>query len=665
MDASSFDDDILAPWPDAWFPVQTPGFQFSVLIGAGRQVADHRGRQQGQAAGTRVGAAAAAGGWAQPAAEMRRHFKMITGRTIIGARTAMNMLFSPKCALESPCLKRLSYQMVTYLNRKLHVDVGPENKLSTFFDLVPVYIANSLLPLGIHHPTKVQVEWIPLVTQGRTAAIFAPTGSGKTLSWLLPLYDSLYTEGIEDLKAYRRHKRIRRSTKERTGAPPSTCPQARLQHQLRCLVVVPTRELGSQYVHELAQLNRETGFFWKRKNKKMQLKIDCELFCESLETSRRERMLAKIKGNQAPPLLFATACSLSTILKEVNLETVKHVVIEEADLILSTNARNMQSLLGTVNAATSQFIFVTATPSRELQSFIEMNTFGNGMKARQERSSELNTKSMQDPGVPSVSMPPRTPREVGMSSESTQISTKVFSVQSTPSQLTHVSLQTPTAAVYDKHGALVDFIQKNFRLPVSSPGSVPFLETQDDLENTQSTHPTGIVFADTASDVQTVTALLKSKRVRAESFRSTDHFSHRRNVIAAIRFGELDVIVCTEEMSRGLDLKGLTHVFNISPCATATSYIHRAGRIARVGAWGQGLSPTVTFTSINCDHHGDNSKHNTTVEHEKTHQRCFDSFCKGPCVITLAGPQERTQQMKIAEELGIPLLIVNESKPAV
>ena len=36
-------------------------------------------------------------------------------------------------------------------------------------------------------------------------------------------------------------------------------------------------------------------------------------------------------------------------------------------------------------------------------------------------------------------------------------------------------------------------------------------------------------------------------------------------------------------LGRGVDLKGLTHVVNLGPPGSAAEYLHRAGRVGRVG----------------------------------------------------------------------------------
>jgi ATP-dependent RNA helicase RhlE len=50
------------------------------------------------------------------------------------------------------------------------------------------------------------------------------------------------------------------------------------------------------------------------------------------------------------------------------------------------------------------------------------------------------------------------------------------------------------------------------------------------------------------------------------------------------------VLVATDLASRGIDVKGVTHVINFELPADAESYVHRIGRTARAGASGIAIS---------------------------------------------------------------------------
>ena len=58
----------------------------------------------------------------------------------------------------------------------------------------------------------------------------------------------------------------------------------------------------------------------------------------------------------------------------------------------------------------------------------------------------------------------------------------------------------------------------------------------------------------------------------------------------AFRRGELRVLVATDIAARGIDVDGITHVFNFDMPTEPETYIHRIGRTARAGAAGTAIS---------------------------------------------------------------------------
>ncbi|KAL4960247.1 putative ATP-dependent RNA helicase DBP6 [Aspergillus stella-maris] len=62
--------------------------------------------------------------------------------------------------------------------------------------------------------------------------------------------------------------------------------------------------------------------------------------------------------------------------------------------------------------------------------------------------------------------------------------------------------------------------------------------------------------------------------------------SASRKTLSAYRQGKLSIIIATDRASRGLDLQSLTHVINYDIPASITTYVHRVGRTARAGKKG-------------------------------------------------------------------------------
>ncbi len=64
----------------------------------------------------------------------------------------------------------------------------------------------------------------------------------------------------------------------------------------------------------------------------------------------------------------------------------------------------------------------------------------------------------------------------------------------------------------------------------------------------------------------------------------------RQNTISQFRSGKINILVASDMAARGLDVKGVTHIFNVDIPAQSKDYLHRAGRTGRAGANGYCIS---------------------------------------------------------------------------
>ncbi|RPB25641.1 P-loop containing nucleoside triphosphate hydrolase protein [Terfezia boudieri ATCC MYA-4762] len=64
----------------------------------------------------------------------------------------------------------------------------------------------------------------------------------------------------------------------------------------------------------------------------------------------------------------------------------------------------------------------------------------------------------------------------------------------------------------------------------------------------------------------------------------------RKKTLAKFKKNELDVLVCSDLISRGMDLPAVDHVINYDVSSATRSYVHRVGRTARAGNEGDAWS---------------------------------------------------------------------------
>jgi len=186
--------------------------------------------------------------------------------------------------------------------------------MTTFSDAVtsPV-VRKNLAKQGITTPTPVQAAAIPPAMAGNDVVATAQTGTGKTLAFCLPIIESLLS------------------------APLVAKPQA--------LILTPTRELALQIHEAFAATAQGTG-------------IRAAVIVGGM--SENAQLQAVRRGAQ---LLIATPGRLGDFLNRrlVNLETVRIVVLDEADRMLDMGfLPSVESILRKT-APVKQTLFFSAT----------------------------------------------------------------------------------------------------------------------------------------------------------------------------------------------------------------------------------------------------------------------------------------------------------------
>jgi ATP-dependent RNA helicase DeaD len=64
----------------------------------------------------------------------------------------------------------------------------------------------------------------------------------------------------------------------------------------------------------------------------------------------------------------------------------------------------------------------------------------------------------------------------------------------------------------------------------------------------------------------------------------------RQKALDRFRRGKIRVLIASDVAARGLDIKAVTHIFNVDLPSSSDDYLHRAGRTGRMGASGHTLS---------------------------------------------------------------------------
>ncbi|KAK0659721.1 putative ATP-dependent RNA helicase [Cercophora samala] len=431
-------------------------------------------------------------------------------------------------------------------------------------------LADNITRQGFKVPTEVQMGALPLLLQPGTALgdkemekgvdflAVAPTGSGKTITFLIPAI-----EGV--LKA-------RGGVKE----------GEEVKNELRAIVVAPTRELASQIVNEGRKLAIGTGVrvvLMKRglrlqaeggaekaeveedsdseddEEKPEEEEQDQDEDEEDKEDSDEEDGDDKKKDQKEKPLarvdiLVTTPKILLNFLSDdgkltnskKTLPTVRSLILDEADVLLDPIFRKQTMAIW--KSCIHPDVALTcwsATMASNIEALVTKHLSKRAKHFNVSRPLVRLVVGLKDTAVPNV---------------------------------THKLIYTAT-----EQGKLLALRQ--LLHPASSSDSGPPLR------------PPFIVFTQTIDrakalhkELQFDIPLEAGGQARIAVLHSSLSDQVRAKIMTKFRSGEVWVLITTDVLARGVDFAGVNGVVNYDVPTSAAGYVHRAGRTGRAGREG-------------------------------------------------------------------------------
>ena len=98
--------------------------------------------------------------------------------------------------------------------------------------------------------------------------------------------------------------------------------------------------------------------------------------------------------------------------------------------------------------------------------------------------------------------------------------------------------------------------------------------------------PSAIVFCNRKTTVRELAQSLKRARLRAGEIHGDMDQASRIAELDRFKRGDVTILVASDVAARGLDVKGVSHVFNYDTPWHPDDYVHRIGRTGRAGATG-------------------------------------------------------------------------------
>jgi ATP-dependent RNA helicase RhlE len=99
-----------------------------------------------------------------------------------------------------------------------------------------------------------------------------------------------------------------------------------------------------------------------------------------------------------------------------------------------------------------------------------------------------------------------------------------------------------------------------------------------------------MIFVRTKHGAEKVLDKLEAQGMSADAVHGNKSQNAREQALEKFRKGQTRLLVCTDVAARGIDVDGVTHVFNFDLPDVPEAYVHRIGRTARAGTEGVSIS---------------------------------------------------------------------------
>ena len=315
---------------------------------------------------------------------------------------------------------------------------------------------------GITTPTSIQEECIPLIKDYKDVIAQAQTGTGKTLAFLLPLFENI---------------------------SPDVCAT-------QALIITHTRELALQITEEANQLAKGKA-----------INVLAAYGGRNIGSQ-----LNKLKGTIH--LIIATPGRLIDHIERgtIDLNKVKTVVIDEADQMLLMGFRNEVDQILRATPRNRQTLCFSATMAPNVKKLAYHYTYSPTM------------------------------------------------VTIEPKKVTIDTIRQEVIETTDRWKAdtLCQVLEEDN----------PFL---------------AIIFARTKRRADELFAKMKKRGFNVQVIHSDIAQNKRERILKSFRDADLQYLIATDVASRGLDISGVTHIYNYDVPETPEIYIHRIGRTGRAG----------------------------------------------------------------------------------
>lgn len=146
-------------------------------------------------------------------------------------------------------------------------------------------------------------------------------------------------------------------------------------------------------------------------------------------------------------------------------------------------------------------------------------------------------------------------------------------------------LKKPVKAMTSLPSTIIDFIDQYVYM-VEKQNKMKFLTYLINIFNIKS----AVVFTRTKTEADKVSEQLLKNGIASRSIHSDKSQWDRLGILNDLKKGNIRILVATDIVSRGIDVKGISHVINYDMPYNSETYVHRIGRTGRAGKSGTAIT---------------------------------------------------------------------------
>ncbi|KAL3481942.1 P-loop containing nucleoside triphosphate hydrolase protein [Aspergillus californicus] len=409
-------------------------------------------------------------------------------------------------------------------------------------------LAENVADQGFTVPTEVQLGSLPLLLGDRAVSgkedstgtvepdllVVAPTGSGKTLSFMIPVINKIV-----------RHHHAQSD-----------------ERGIFSVVVAPTKELASQIVNEARKLALGTGVKITLMQKNMRVvdrddeikeNILDENDSELSESESDEKTASKEKGEipitksdilVSTPLMLVNSLSANKTKPLATLPLVRNLILDEADVLLDPLFRDQTlDIWRSCTHPELRASLWSATMGSSIEDMAKSTIKERKLSLPQTKSYPLIrlVVGLKDSAIPNIKH-----KLIYAATEQGKLLGLRQLLHPTAAIPSDVRLRPPFLVFTQTiPRAIALYSELLYDIPPEAGGSSRIAVLHSDLSDTQ-----------------------------------------RSDIMRGFRKGEIWILVTTDLLARGVDFRGINGVVNYDIPNTPAVYVHRVGRTGRAGREG-------------------------------------------------------------------------------